>query len=477
MVTEMNVDVAIVGAGTSGLNARREVEKRGGRPLLIESGPYGTTCARVGCMPSKLLIAAADAAHAVASATLFGVEAHAQINGPAVMARVRRERDHFVTATVADTEAIPAEQRIMGSASFLGPTTLMVGDHTRVSARTIIIATGSTPFIPPLFERVRRHVMVNDDVFELCNLPSSLAVVGTGVLALELGQAYHRLGVQVAFFNPSGEVGPFSDPEIQRLAARELGAELNLHLRTEILAADAGEDEVLLRWRGPDGTLGEKGFAKVLLAAGRRPAIEELNLAAIGLPLDARGMPEVDAETGQWATAPIFFAGDVTGYRPLLHEAADEGRIAGRNAMLWPDVARHNRRTRISIAFTDPQIGMVGLRYDQLPKDDHAIGHASYEAQGRARVIGRNRGLVRLYAEASTGTLLGAEMFGPGVEHSAHLLAWAVQQQMTVPEILTMPFYHPVLEEGLRTALRDLAANLTLLEQCRPEDFGEAPGQ
>jgi dihydrolipoamide dehydrogenase len=261
------------------------------------------------------------------------------------------------------------------------------------------------------------------------------------------------------------------------VALRELSSELDLRLRTRIVAAEPGEDGVLLRWEAADGTLGEARFAKVLLAAGRRPNIAGLDLAASGLSLNAAGLPDVDAATAQCGNAPIFLSGDVAGHRPLLNEAADEGRIAGANAMLWPNVEPHERRAPLAIAFTDPQMGMVGLRHDQLPKGDHAIGEVSYERQGRARVMGRNRGLVRVYGEVCSGRLLGAEMFGPGMEHMAQLLAWVVQQRMTVPQALTMPFYHPVLEEGLRTALRDLGLLLDLgmlLDEDQPLE-GETP--
>ena len=144
-----NVDVAIIGAGTAGLNARREVEKAGQAPLLIESGPYGTTCARVGCMPSKLLIAAADAAHEISSAGVFGIDVRGiGIDGPRLLGRVRSERDRFAGFVVRDTEALPSEQRLVGHARFVGPTTLQVGGDTRVEARSVVIAAGSSPFIP-----------------------------------------------------------------------------------------------------------------------------------------------------------------------------------------------------------------------------------------------------------------------------------------------------------------------------------------
>lgn len=160
------VDVAVIGAGTAGLNARREVEKRGGNAVLIESGPYGTTCARVGCMPSKLLIAAADAAHEVATAERFGVRVETgwQIDGRAVMERVRRERDRFAGFVVQSTEAIPEQQRLRGHARFLEPTTLQVDDHTRVEARTVVVATGSSSWVPSPFDGLNELVMTNNDV-------------------------------------------------------------------------------------------------------------------------------------------------------------------------------------------------------------------------------------------------------------------------------------------------------------------------
>lgn len=458
----MTVDVAIVGAGTAGLTARHEVASRSGVPVLIEGGSYGTMCARVGCMPSKLLIAASDVARTVDAAVKFGVNPAGGliVDGQAVMARVRRERDRFVGSMVAATEAIPAEQRLLGHARFTGPNSLQVDDHTRVEARAIVIATGSTPVVPAPFDTIRDHIMVSDDVFEMRDLPLSMAVIGAGLVALELGQAMHRLGVRVAFFSPSDGLGPFSDPEIKQAVRRDLSAELDIRLHADMVAAESNAHGVSLHWRDAEGVGREETFASVLVAAGRRPNIDGLNLVASGLALGDTGLPQLDFETARCAGSPIFLAGDVGAIRPLLHEAVDDGSIAGENAMLWPASTRHTRRTPLAIGFTDPQMAMVGLRYDQLPADAHAIGEASFEDQPRARMIGRNKGLMRIYAETPSGALLGAEMFGPEVEHLAHLLAWAVQMGMTVATALSMPFYHPTLEEGLRGALRDLDRKL-----------------
>ena len=152
---------------------------------------------------------------------------------------------------------------------------------------------------------------------------------------------------------------------------------------------------------------------------------------------------------------------------PLLHEAADQGKIAGDNAGRFDDAVPGLRRTSISVVFSDPQIAMVGASYRQLEQkygncQCFATGEVSFEDQGRSRVMLKNKGMLRVYAEQGTGLFLGAEMFGPAAEHIAHLLSWAVQSKMTVAQMLDMPFYHPVIEEGVRTALRDLNAQLHL---------------
>lgn len=185
------------------------------------------------------------------------------------------------------------------------------------------------------------------------------------------------------------------------------------------------------------------------------------------LVLDARGTPEIDpmslrAKSSNEGVSSIFVTGDAAVDLPLLHEAADEGRIAGENAARYPEVYRRARRTPLGVVFSDPQIAVIGQGHAALTKAgvDFDFGEVSFEDQGRARVIGKNVGLLRVYGERDSGRLLGAEIIGPAAEHLAHLLAWTIESKLTVTEVLQRPFYHPVIEEGLRTALRNLAAAL-----------------
>lgn len=198
-----------------------------------------------------------------------------------------------------------------------------------------------------------------------------------------------------------------------------------------------------------------------------------------GLALDDKGVPIFDHHTLQTSVEHIFIAGDANNEIPLLHEAADEGKIAGANAGRFPDVRAGLRRTPLGVVFTEPQIANIGLSPNEVEAryaGHYAVGEVSFEGQGRSRVMLKNQGILKVYGEQGTGLLLGAEMFGPAAEHIGHLLSWAIQQRQTVAQILDMPFYHPVIEEGVRTALRDLNAKLHIAPQGVKNSMDCGPG-
>jgi dihydrolipoamide dehydrogenase len=459
---ELKVDVAVIGAGTAGLAAYRAARAAGASAVIIEGGAYGTTCARVGCMPSKLLIAAAEAAHAIERAPGFGVhaEGRVRVDGREVMARVKRERDRFVGFVLDGVEAIPVADRIRGRARFVDRNTLAVEAGTRIAARAIVIATGSRPAVPPMLRDLGERLVVNDDVFDWNDLPRSVAVFGPGVIGLEMGQALARLGVRVVVLGRGGRVGPITDPSVRAAAIKAFGAEFMLDPDAHVQRVSRLGEQVEIEYHGPGGELRTEKFDYVLAATGRTPNVDGLGLETTGVALDAKGVPAFDAFTLRAGDSPIFIAGDANNDVPLLHEAADEGRIAGGNAARFPKVSPGSRRAPLGIVFTDPQIAIVGRGFAALKAHALAAGEVSFEDQGRSRVMLRNHGHLRVYGDPETGRFLGAEMVGPDAEHIGHLLAWALQAGMTVTQMLEMPFYHPVVEEGLRTALRDLAAHI-----------------
>jgi dihydrolipoamide dehydrogenase len=250
------------------------------------------------------------------------------------------------------------------------------------------------------------------------------------------------------------------------------GADLPLSVNLAHIEPRREDDSVIVRATDHDGSVHEEHFDWLLAATGRRPNVDQLGLENTTLPLDARGIPVHDRRSAQVADRPIFIAGDVSEDRPLLHEAADEGRIAGGNAGRFPDVRVRPRRTPLAVVFSEPQIALAGASHSELSAAGIAFetGRVSFDDQGRSRVMGRNLGALHVYGEVGTGRFLGAEMLGPAAEHIGHLLAWSAQRGDTVQQMLDCPFYHPVVEEGLRTALRLLQRALHMgpppVERC-----------
>lgn len=447
------VKVAVIGAGSAGLSAFREAGKVTKDVVLINGGPHGTTCARVGCMPSKVLLQVAHdyhRRHMLGDLGIRGSE-NLELDFVEAMRRVRGLRDRFVGGILRKIEQI-GDRNIEGYAKFVGPDTVVVGD-TEIKADSIVIATGSRPAMPESWKAHGDKILTSDTIFELTKMPASLGVIGVGPIGLELGQAMSRLGCKVSLIDGLPSVGGLTDPTVTEAAIEIFMEEMDIELghAAQISSCDDGLGIMC----------GEKNIQvdRVLAAIGRKPNIEHLDLEKIGVPLNERGLPEVDPTTMQIADLPIFMGGDVDGHRPLLHEAIDEGIVAGYNAVRQENHC-FRRRTPLAIIFSEPNIAVVGRTFREIQDIPHVIGEDRFEDQGRALIAGKDEGIIRVYADAEDGTLLGAEMVAPDGEHLAHLLALGIQHSLTVFEMLHMPFYHPVVEEILASALRELASKV-----------------
>jgi dihydrolipoamide dehydrogenase len=442
-------DVIIIGAGTAGLAALREVSKETDKVLMINAGAYGTTCARVGCMPSKVLIESARALNDCNKLQGFGIRGgqHVAADIPAMLQHVRKLRDHFVSGTLKATDNL-GKRSISGLARLVGPQTVEVEGQMHHAER-IILATGSRPVMPESWKALGDRVLTTDTFFEQVSLPQRMAVIGLGPIGLEMAQAMAYLGIEVHAFDRNASLAGISDPEVNKTLRAALEKDFSLHTGEAVALHSDG-----------DGVRVEAGefsvvVDRVLVAVGRQPNIDSLNLASLGVPLDDHGMPPFDATTTQIGDLPVYIAGDVNHHAPILHEAADEGYIAAHNAMAEKPTA-FPRRTPMGMVFIEPGVAFVGQRFAELDADA-IIGEASFAHQGRAVAAQRNQGLMRVYASGKDAVLVGAEMCVPAAEHMAHLLALAISEKLTVQQVLRMPFYHPVLEEGLRSAFRAIA--------------------
>ena len=471
---ETPFDTIIIGAGSAGLAALREVRKRTQSFLIVNDGPYGTTCARVGCMPSKLLIEAANAYHQRHTLAEFGISGAEALTPdlPAVLRRVRALRDEFVAGTVQVTEKLD-ERSIAGRAKLLGAQQVEVtapDGSTRVyHAKTVILAPGSSPVLSPEWQALAAQsgrILTSDTVFEQTDIGPRVAVIGMGAIGIELAQALARLGVQVTGYATKELIGGLSDPAINAVLRESLDRDMTLHTGPAATLHAANDGSGCIEVRSGENS---STFDHVLVAIGRRPQVAGLGLETLGVELSDKGMPPVNPLTMQIADLPVYLAGDALNFRPLLHEAADEGHIAGTNAIASLHQAApqcYQRRTPLGIVFSDPNAAVIGQSFRVLQakegKESQAFvtGSVNFARQGRARAAQRNHGRINVYADPATGLLLCAELCAPAGEHMAHLLALAITQKLTVGQLLGMPFYHPVLEEGLRTALRDAARQL-----------------
>lgn len=453
-----HLDVAILGAGTAGLNAMGQTRRHTKNFLLIDGAPedeLGTTCARVGCMPSKALIHVAESFHARKNFHRIGIEGgeNLRMDTTAALERVQDVRDILVDRVLGNSIDKMGDKFLNQHARFIDAHTLQAGDETYTFDRCVI-ATGSRPVVPAAWEALGERILTTNSFFEQEELPESMAVIGLGVIGLELGQAMSQLGIRVTGVDALETIAGIQDPEINKTAIDLIGKEFPMILGQTARLEQVGD---LIRV-----TAGDQQFEveKVLVSVGRRSNIDRLGLENAGVTLNPQGLPDYDINTMALKDAPhIFLAGDVNADAPILHEAAYEGKMAGHNAASGAPRA-FKRYVPLHITFSDPNICQVGQPLSNLEESGIVIGKFPMGPHGRALVMANNQGLIHLYADRTSGKLLGACMAAPRAENLGHLLAWCIEQGLSIQQMLKFPFYHPVYEEALQSAIRDALAKM-----------------
>ncbi|RKG36443.1 dihydrolipoyl dehydrogenase [Acinetobacter rongchengensis] len=448
-------DIIIIGAGTAGISAYKEAIKYTSNILIINDGPWDTTCARVGCMPSKVLISTANRMYDIEHANEVGLNIKSELDTSHVMQHVRELRDRFTRATLKDVDSWNPKHKINGRAKFINKHTIEVNGQL-YSSKSFIIAVGSTPNYEAVWkEKLGNKLITSDEIFELETLPKSIAVIGSGVIAIELAQAMQRLGVETTVFARSKKVGVLSSPRLQQIAQVELSKDLNI--KFEILPTSVESTQNSIKLNFIENAESKHIYVDYVLAAtGRQSHLKTLNLENINSSFsDLKKLP-LDNETKQLLDLPIFIIGDAFTQTPLQHEAANEGKLVISSCLNFPKVSNLKQLTPLGIVFSNPEMAIIGSNYSNLSKlgIEFITGYASYEKQGRALVLGKNKGAIEVYIDKNSRKLLGAELFVESAEHMAHLLAWMIAENVTIDDILQKPFYHPTLEEGLRTAFK-----------------------
>lgn len=401
--TKYEFDVIIIGAGTAGLSALKEAKKHTSNVLLVHDGPTATTCARIGCMPSKALIHAAKlyaSRHKMKDAGIEGVK-HLSPNIPEILKKVRDKRDYFVRSVHERMEPY-MPYVLTGKARLEGPNSIRV-DGKLLHAKSIVIATGSSPVIPEPYQEFEDRIITTDNLFEQADLPARIGVIGLGLIGLEIAQALAKLGIDITAVDQGNQIGGISDPDISQSMKHVLEQDMRVWLNTEVELSRKG-DSILLK--GGDATV---EVDALLVAVGRKPNIDSLDLKQARVPTDSHGIPHFNNYTMQVPGHNIYLAGDVTDERTILHEAADEGRRAGYHAATQ-DTSPQPRMVQLSIIFSHPNIAMVGDSHHALRRSDAVIGEASFKEQGRATIENENIGKIRIAADKEDGRIRGGEL-------------------------------------------------------------------
>jgi len=461
-------DVVIIGGGSAGYAAARTASALDARTAVIEGGAeVGGLCILRGCMPSKSLLESAHRWHDINRAREFGLVAKAvEVDMKCVQARKRHLIGGF-----ADYRRKQLRRGkftfLRGRASFLDAHTLLLEQgrvQEIVTASAFILATGSVITHVPVPGLWEAGCLTSDTALEAERVPKRLAVLGGGVIAVELGQFFARVGAKTTILQRSKRIVRNYDPDVSLELERALKAE-NIDVRTgvkllEVRTGGKKKGKKIIFKRGAKRE--EIVVDEILYALGRKPALEGLNLEKAGVTL-AEGQLKTN-DTMATTVPHIFAAGDVAGPHEVVHIAIQQGEWAARNAVRHlraskepPD--RFDYRLKTLVTFTDPEIASVGLTETEATAQGLEFLSAKYpfNDHGKAQIGGYEFGFVKLLAEKSRGEIIGAEIIGPHASDLIHELIAVMRYRGTVQELAAMPHYHPTLAEIVTYPAEEIA--------------------
>jgi mercuric reductase len=457
-------DLAVIGAGSAGFSAAITAAEAGARVALIGHGALGGTCVNVGCVPSKTLIRAVEGLHHARAAGRFdGIEGAARVTDwAATLAQKQALVEELRAAKYADVlPRYEAIEYIEGRARFDDAGRLTV-NGAPFPAGKIVLATGSRPHVPAISGIEEVGALDSTSALELTVLPASMLVLGAGYIGVELAQLFARAGVDVTLLSRRG-VLPEAEPEISGALEGSLSEEgIRLaRVRGYISVARDGRN---VRLAATD----EEAFEadRLLLATGRLPNSDHLNLAAAGIETDGRGGVVVDAQM-RTTNPNVWAAGDVTGRDPYVYMAAYGAKLAARNAVAG-EARAYDNRTMPWVVFSDPQVSGVGLTEAQARTAGHEVitSVLPLDAVPRALAARDTRGLIKLVAEAGSKRLLGAQILAPEGADSIQTAAMALKAGLTYEELGDTIMPYLTTAEGLKLAAQTFEKDVAALSCC-----------
>ena len=471
MSQSFDYDLVIVGAGVGGHGAALHAVSCGLKTAVIEAADMGGTCVNRGCIPSKALLAASgrvrelrDAHHLKAlGIQLDNVQFDRQAIADHATGIVTKQRDALTNSLKrlgVDT--------IRGWGKLVGPQKLSVttpeGEKS-ITAKDIILAPGSVPFVPPGVEIDGKTVFTSDDAVRLESLPQWIAIVGSGYIGLEFADVYSALGAEITLIEALDQLMPGFDPDIAKLAQRVLITPRDIETKVGMLAKSvkAGSPVVIelvdAKTKEPVETL---EVDACLIATGRIPATKDLGLDSVGVELDLRGFIAINDDMAVLSVGEpvphLWAIGDATGKMMLAHAASAQGVAAVENICGRP---RHVDYHSIpAAAFTHPEIGFVGMTEPAAQEQGQAAGFevssvkTYFKGNAKAIAEGETEGTAKVIFRKDTGEVLGVHIFGIHASDLIHEAASAIAQRQSVHDLAFLVHAHPTLSEVLDEAYK-----------------------
>lgn len=464
-------DLIIIGAGAGGLVVAIGAAKAGKKVLLIEKGYYGGDCTNFGCIPSKTLISSGEVSNALSNGEAFGINfASTEFTADKALERVRktieRVRSH------EDPEALEklGVKTCTGTASFEDPHTLTVtkgdGSSETVQGKKIVIAAGSSPFIPPIEGLKDAPYLTNETIFSLTEIPKSLGILGAGPIGCELAQAFRHLGSQVTVIESERGVMPNEDPDASEVITDVFKKEnIQLHIRCEAnwISYENGKFKICI---SEDGKTSDVEVEHLLVSTGRKPNVGELNLDKAGVQFSEKGIP-VDAY-GRTNQSHIFAIGDVVGGPFFTHMAENHGRAVLTTLLLpWPFKKKLDKAQAIPrCTFTTPEIASFGKTEEEAIKKWGEKSIATYQIPmsevDRAICSSTEEGFVKVVTKKFSSKILGATIVAPRAGEMLQELTLAKLYRIPLRKLARLIHPYPVYNQAIRKCA-DLWLTKTIL--------------
>jgi pyruvate/2-oxoglutarate dehydrogenase complex dihydrolipoamide dehydrogenase (E3) component len=449
---DITPDICVIGAGSGGLTVAAAAAAFGASVVLVEKGRMGGDCLNYGCVPSKALIAAAKHAHAIEAAADFGVRS----SPPVIDFAAVNDHVRSVIAAIAPNDSVErftalGVRVVQAHARFTGRNTVEAGG-LRIKARRFVVATGSRAAVPPIPGLAEVGYLTNETLFEQRALPGHLVIIGGGPIGMEMAQAHRRLGAAVTVIEGAVALAK-DDPELSAIVLDALRGEgVTLFERTSVERVEAAVDGGVRVTCRRDGEPLVVDGSHILVAAGRRPNIEDLGLDAAGIAHDKRGITV--GSNLRSSNSRVYAIGDVAGGLQFTHVAGYHAGLVIQQ-ILFRIPAKENRSIIPWVTFTDPELAHVGAT-EETARQKHRKIHVlrwPYAENDRAQAERRTTGMIKVIADAK-GRILGASIVGAGAGEMINIWALALSKSMTLGDMRAyIPPYPTMSEIGKRAAI------------------------